>query len=302
MKNQTNTAPATNGKPPHRTARRSAKPQQANAWTGESDCGTCWEIRCGDAKTVLSELDSERFDSVITSPPYYSQRDYGEAGQIGLEKSIDQYVSRVVDTFREVKRVLAPRGTLFLNLGDTYYSKKGQPVGDDRKHGARRFGLRPVDTTGLGVPRKTAIGIPWRVAIGMIDAGWTLRSPIIWLRNGALPEPTAHDRPWRTYEMLFLFTKGPRYYFNRANLGGEEDVWLISPRPRHSKGVHSAAFPDELVSKCLSVGCPTGGKILDPFAGSGTVPRVAVASGRPAMGIDLSKKFCKHMVKSLQRP
>jgi DNA modification methylase len=236
---------------------------------------------------------------VVTSPPYYSQRDYGVEGQIGLEKTIPGYVDRIVDTFQQVKRVLAPDGTLFLNLGDTYYCGKGQPVGVDRKNGARRFGLRPVDASGLGVPRKTAIGIPWRVAIAMIERGWTLRCPIIWLRNAAIPEPTSHDRPWRTYEMLFLFTRSPKYHFVRQNLKGEEDVWTISNRPKYSKGVHSATFPEELVQKCLDVGCKAGGEVLDPFSGSGTVLRVALLSGRPAVGIDLSEKYCAHTAKSV---
>lgn len=257
-------------------------------WGGHTTAGIKWEVRRGDAASILRTMQADRFSCVVTSPPYYSQRDYDVDGQIGLEKTISEYVNRIVDVFDEVKRVLSPRGTLFLNLGDTYYSGKGQPVGNDRKNGARRLGLRPVDASGLGVPRKTAIGIPWRIAIAMIDKGWTLRCPIVWMRDGAIPEPTAHDRPWRTYEMLFLFSKGTKYHFSRKHLQKEEDIWTISQRPMHSKGVHPAAFPDELVQKCLNVGCTQEGEVLDPFAGSGTVLRVAIKSGRPAAGIDLS--------------
>lgn len=272
-----------------------------NMWAGVTRDRIKWEVRRGDAKSVLETLEDDRFSCVVTSPPYYSQRDYKVKGQIGLEKTICQYVSRVVDVFDEVKRVLAPDGTLFLNLGDTYYSGKGEPVGNDRKNGARRFGLRPVDASGLGVPRKTAIGIPWRVALSMIERGWTLRCPIVWVRNGTVPEPTAHDRPWRTYEMLFLFAKRPTYYFSREHLKHEEDVWSISKRPKNSRGIHSAAFPDELVSKCLDVGCRAKGEVLDPFTGSGTVLRVAVNSGRPAIGIDLNEKYCEHIAHGLNQ-
>ncbi|MEX2317830.1 MAG: site-specific DNA-methyltransferase [Pirellulales bacterium] len=262
--------------------------------------GIPWELHRGDAQAVLSTVPADRFACVVTSPPYYSQRDYMVAGQIGLEKTFKEYVLRLVNTFSEVKRVLAPDGTLFLNLGDTYYSGKGQPKGTDRKNGARRWlGVRPVDASGLGVPRKTALGIPWRVALAMIDDGWTLRSAITWVRASSIPEPTAHDRPWRTYEMIFLFAKSPRYYFSRGGLDKQEDVWHISKRPRNSHGVHSAAFPDEIVEKCLSVGCPPKGEVLDPFAGSGTVLRVALHSKRPAFGIDLSHKFCDHMSRTL---
>lgn len=271
-----------------------------SCWSGYTKTGVTWEIRRGDAKEILSTFESNRFDCVVSSPPYYSQRDYNVVGQIGLEKTISEYVTRLTDAFDEVKRVMTPEGTLFLNLGDTYYSGKGEPKGRDRKNGARRFGLRPVDASGLGVPRKTAIGIPWRVALAMIDRGWTLRCPIVWLRDGTVPEPTAHDRPWRTYEMLFLFTKSPKYHFARKNLNGEEDVWTISKRPKNSRGVHSAAFPDELVEKCLDVGCVAKGEVLDPFAGSGTVVRVALGMNRSAVGVDLNNDFCEHVVRSIR--
>jgi DNA modification methylase len=240
-------------------------------------------------------LDECRYHCAITSPPYFWQRDYGVDGQIGKEATIDEYVIAIANAMDGVKRVLRHDGLLFLNLGDTYYSAKGQPKGIDRKNGARRFGLRAVDASGLGLPRKSIIGIPWRVAIEMIKRNWTLRSPIIWQREGSIPEPTAKDRPWRTYEMIFMFSKTPHYHFERDALEGEEDIWTISARPKNAKGVHSAAFPEELVERCLRVGCPEGGEVLDPFAGSGTVLRVALRTGRPAVGIDLSKRFCEHM-------
>jgi DNA modification methylase len=244
-------------------------------------------------------MKENQFRCVVTSPPYYWQRDYKVAGQIGQEKTITGYVDAIANVMDEVRRVLTNDGLLFLNLGDTYYSAKGQPKGVDRKNGARRFGLRAVDASGLGVPRKTIIGIPWRVALEMIRRGWTLRSPIVWRREGSIPEPTAHDRPWRTHEMVFMFSKSPRYFFSRANLRGAEDVWTISSRPRGSNGLHSAAFPDELVERCLEIGCPEGGAVLDPFVGTGTVLRVALASGRPATGIDLSEEFCAYVVRQL---
>ncbi len=263
--------------------------------------GTSWEVHVGDVCTVLSTLSPERFACAITSPPYYWQRDYKVNGQIGKEARIEDYVKAIADAMDQVRTVLKKDGVLFLNLGDTYYSAKGQPKGNDPKNRARRFGLRAVDASGLGVPRKTVIGIPWRVALEMINRGWILRSPIVWRREGSLPEPTAKDRPWRTYEMIFMFAKSPRYFFNRSGLEDEEDVWTISARPRNNNGLHSAAFPDELVERCLNVGCPEGGEVLDPFAGSGTVLRVAVESGHPATGIDLSIDFCEYMVKQLHK-
>ena len=270
-----------------------------DSWGGHTRNNVRWQVRRGDAAQVLMDFPADSQQCVVTSPPYYWQRDYGVAGQLGKEKRIEEYVTSLAEIMDEVRRVLAPDGLLFLNLGDTYYSAKGQPKGPDRKNGARRFGLRAVDASGLGVSRKTTIGIPWRVAIEMITRGWTLRCPIIWQREGAIPEPTAHDRPWRTYEMVFMFSKSPRYFFCREALKGEEDIWRISSRAKGTNGVHYAPFPDALVDRCLNVGCPVGGTVLDPFAGSGTVLRVAVRSGRPATGIDLSDKFCRFMADQL---
>ena len=270
-----------------------------NHWGGLTRERLSWNVYRGDARAVLGGFSDNFFNCAVTSPPYYWQRDYQVEGQIGKEPAIDDYVRNIADVMDQVRRVLKPDGALFLNLGDTYYSAKGQPKGIDRKSGARRFGLRAVDASGLGVPRKTAIGIPWRVALEMIKRDWVLRSPIVWRREGAMPEPTAHDRPWRTYELVFLFAKAPRYFFSREGLNGEEDVWTISARPRKTNGNNSAAFPEALVERCLTIGCPEKGHVLDPFAGTGTVLRVALKSGRPATGIDLSPRFCEFMANEL---
>jgi DNA modification methylase len=261
-----------------------------------------WEIHRGDAQAVLKGFSANRFSCVVTSPPYFWQRDYKVDGQIGKESSVDGYVKVIADTMDEVQRVLRDDGVLFLNLGDTYYSAKGEPKGRDPKNKARRFGLRAVDASGLGFPRKTAIGIPWRVALEMISRKWVLRAPIVWRREKCLPEPTARDRPWRTYEFVFLFSKMPRYYFDRKALAGVEDVWTISERPRSSNGVHSAGFPDSLVERCMAIGCRKGGEVLDPFAGSGTVLRVATRLGHPSVGIDISHDFCKYMADQFDIP
>ena len=269
-------------------------------WRGCSSGRVQWRVMCGDVRVAINSLLTDRFDCVVTSPPYYWQRDYGQDGQIGLEPTISGYVCAIADSMEAVRRVLSDRGTLFLNIADTYYSAKGEPKGVDRKNRARRFGLRAVDAAGLGVPRKTVIGIPWRVALAMIGRGWILRAPIIWRRDAPMPEPTAKDRPWRTYEMVFMFSKSPRYYFCRDGLNEEEDIWSISSRPRMNRTAHPAAFPDELVERCLDVGCPPGGRVLDPFAGTGTTLVVAAKSGRSATGVDIKPAFCEYMVASLK--
>jgi DNA modification methylase len=270
---------------------------------GSTSNSIAWSVFKGDAVEMLSKLPCESFDCVVTSPPYFWLRHYGVEGQYGLEETVEDYVSTIVQVMDQVYRVLKPTGSLFLNIGDTYYSGKGKSHGVDPKSSKRRFGLRAVDKSGglgIGLKPKTAIGIPWRVAIEMCTRKWVLRSPIIWHRKHALPE-AVQDRPRRTYENVFMFVKERKYYFNREALAatGEEDLWTIIARPE-ADGINTAPFPDELVQRCLDVGCPKEGTVLDPFAGSGTTLRVAVSSGRAATGIDLSPEFCSYTVTQLK--
>lgn len=265
--------------------------------------GSFWRVYQGDCRKVLPDLPASSVDCVITSPPYFWQRDYGMAGQFGLEPTIDGFVGNLRETFDGLRRVLTPTGTVWLNLGDTYYSAKGRPHGRDAKHRSRRLpDLRAVDGPGLGLPRKSLIGIPWRVALAVAQDGWTLRSAVAWARSSAIPEPTARDRPWRTYEQVFLFAKSTRYYFDRAALRGEEDVWRIEPdRNAGSRGRHYAPYPRALVARCVAAGCPEAGVVLDPFLGGGTTMSVAITMGRSAVGIELNPDFCDLATAQLRR-
>lgn len=220
-----------------------------------------------------------------------------------MEASIQGFVDNVVASMAGLHDALKPTGTVFLNLGDTYYNAKGRPHGRDAKHRRRRMSaLRAVDGPGLGLPRKSLIGVPWRVALAMQAADLTLRSDIIWKRKTSIPEPTAKDRPWRTYEHIFMFTKSVRYHFDREALAGEEDVWFIEPdRNSLARGTHFAPYPRELVRRCLAVGCPAGGTVLDPFVGGGTTMSVALQMGCNAVGVELNPDFCKHIVQVLDR-
>lgn len=270
--------------------------------TGTLDSGgPSWTLFQGDSTEALQQLDSNSVNCAVTSPPYFWQRDYGVKGQTGHEPSIDGYVQSLVRCFRELRRVLTDDGVFFLNLGDTFYSKKGKPHGTDKKNRARSWArtvLRAVDGPGLGLPRKSLIGIPWRVALALQEDGWTLRSDVVWKRPGALPEPTAHDRPWQTHEHVFILTKSPRYWFDRAGLAGEEDLWHIKPRP-DSPGAHFAPFPTELAERCITCGCPEGGTVLDPFVGSGTTMVAALRSDRNAIGIELKPEYCDYVVQRI---
>ena len=275
-------------------------------YRSETSNGVAWNVYQGDSHTILQQLPEESYNCCVTSPPYYWLRNYGVDGQIGQEDTVAEYVKTIADVMDEVHKKLKSDGLLFLNLGDTYYSGKGEAQGKDKKSNKRRFGLRAVDKSGgldIGVQRKSMIGIPWRVAIEMSKRNWILRSTIIWHRQKALPE-FVRDRPRRSYEFIFMFAKERYYYFDREPLikdDFDEDVWRIVPRPKAAGGIDTAPFPDELVERCLSIGCRPHGAVLDPFAGSGTTLRVAVESGRSATGIELNPTFCQHIVDELSK-
>lgn len=274
-----------------------------STFSGTTATSRCWTVYNSDASLSLRNLPRSTYDCVVTSPPYFWLRDYGVDGQLGKEPTIDEYVGNICKVMDDVRDVLQPRGLLFLVLGDTYYSAKGQPQGHDRKHGGRRFRvLRAVDTLGLGVPKKTAIGIPWRVALEMISRGWILRCPIIWHKPGIIPESNARDRPWRTYETIFMFSKSRSYHFSREALRShlQEDIWSIPARSKAGRE-HGAVFPSELARRCLQVGCSEGGEVLDPFAGSGTTLKVALEMGMNATGIEINPAYCSTMANELSQ-
>jgi DNA modification methylase len=255
--------------------------------------GCEWALLKGDAKQALTTLDDASVDCVITSPPYFWQRDYEVDGQIGHEESVDAYVAALLATFQEMRRAIKSTGLVFLVMGDTYYSGKGKPKGWDPKHRSRsvsRNKYRAVDRPGFGLPKKTLIGIPWRLALAMIDNGWILRSAVTWKRPRPLAEANARDRPWRSAEFVFIFSTSGKYYFKRDGLSGEEDVWEIDA-PSQNGWRHAAPFPEALVTRCLGCGCPRAGLVLDPFVGSGTTLKVAIAAGRMAIGIDLNETY-----------
>jgi DNA modification methylase len=271
-------------------------------WSGSAS-GRTWTLFQGPAKEALSFVRGESVDCVVTSPPYFWLRDYGVGDQIGLEDSVDAYVVNLTDVMSEAYRVLKKDGVLFLNIGDTYYSGKGESQGIDQKSSKRRFGLRAVDKSGglgIGLKKKSIIGIPWRVAMKMCQQNWILRAPIIWHRDKCLPE-SVKDRPRRGYEYIFMFVKARKYYFDREALpqnGGSEDVWRIPARPKNGS-IDTAPFPDELVKQCLSVGCKEGGLVLDPFCGSGTTIRVALEMNRDAIGVEINPEFCNYAKQAL---
>lgn len=179
------------------------------------------EIRVGDCLDVLRTMPDQSFHCCITSPPYFGLRDYGMAGQIGLEQTPTEFVARLVEVFREVRRVLRDDGTLWVNMGDSYASIAGgyAPEGSAGKHdivsrntrGAVRRGHRRNPAEGL--KQKDLMGIPWRLAFALQDDGWYLRQDIIWHKPNPMPE-SVRDRCTKAHEYIFLLSKSPRYYFD----------------------------------------------------------------------------------------
>jgi DNA modification methylase len=168
----------------------------------------------GDARTILAGLNTASVDCVVTSPPYWRQRDYGMAGQLGREDTIEAYVGKLAAVFDQLHRVLKPAGTCWLNLGDSYIREPSRPPtnreGLDRSNSCTA--PRGAGQKG-SLQAKNLAGIPWRVALALQARGWVLRSEIIWHKPNAIPE-SVKDRPARRHEHLFLLTTSPRYYFD----------------------------------------------------------------------------------------
>lgn len=267
-----------------------------------------WRIIEGDCREGLRTLDAGSVQTCVTSPPYFGLRDYGHDGQVGLEPTPDEFVAALVEVFREVRRVLADDGTLWLNLGDSYG------------------------------PGKQLLGVPWRVALALQRDGWVLRSDCIWGKVDAMPESVT-DRPTKAHEYLFLLAKNERYYYDAAvirephvtpnvverhkdhgtrgqqgytaahgrgrapgrdhsgGLGGHADgrnkrtLWLVAQSTARAFDAHFAVFPPKLIEPCILAGSREGDTVLDPFSGSGTTGEVALQRGRRYIGLEINAGY-----------
>jgi DNA modification methylase len=297
-------------------------------------------IHNGDCIEVLRTIPDESVQCCVTSPPYWGLRDYGHDGQIGLESTPEAYVGRMVEVFREVRRVLREDGTLWLNLGDSY-AGNATSGGQNKNDGGPAFRVSAVPTkTGDNLKPKDLVGIPWRVALALQADGWYLRQDIIWHKPNPMPESVT-DRCTKAHEYVFLMAKSQRYYYDAeaisepaltaGDIGGftpnaaiasgkkpsgnmiaERGKAYIRPDTRNRRsvwtvctkpysGAHFAVMPPDLVKPCILAGCPEGGVVLDPFMGSGTVAAVAQDAGRRAIGIELNPEYCKLIAKRFQQ-
>ena len=282
----------------------------------------------GDCRETLPAfIDEARM--CVTSPPYYGLRDYGgEASQIGMEQTPEEYIQQLVEVFRLVRDNLTDDGTLWVNIGDSYYNYRSdgnypkQTVSKTRQDLPTKTPVRGNKLEGL--KSKDLIGIPWMLAFALRADGWYLRQDIIWHKPNPMPE-SVQDRCTKAHEYIFLLSKNKNYYFNNeaikepAKDWGTRDrsngkyhnpgsglvphsgltksyerknkrsVWSVTKKPY--KGAHFATFPPDLIEPCILAGSEPGDIILDPFMGSGTTAMVAKQHGRYYMGCELHEDY-----------
>lgn len=283
----------------------------------------------GDCLEKLKELSAESVDCAVTSPPYWALRDYGVEGQLGLEPTFQEYITKLCDIFDEVKRVLKKEGTCWVNIGDTYSSVHtgGHPSENAKLGGVLKVQERK-QTKITNMPDKTLVQIPSRFAIAMTDRGWILRNEIIWHKPNCMPSSVT-DRFTVDFEKVFFFVKNKKYFFEQqyesleskfhgkdwetrkaegepmrqglgkraTNFGGSPEgrnkrcVWKVATKPY--KEAHFATYPEALIEPIIKAGCPEGGVVIDPFFGAGTTGLVAKKQGKDFIGIELNPEYIK---------
>ena len=288
-------------------------------------------ILFGDCRRTLCAFLPKSARMCVTSPPYYGLRDYGgEQYQLGQEQTPEKFIENLVNVFKEVKNVLTDDGTLWVNLGDSYYNYrpgKGQTypkqsvskTNQDLPESSAKRGTKLE-----GLKEKDLIGIPWMFAFAMRADGWYLRQDIIWHKPNPMPE-SVKDRCTKAHEYIFLFSKQKNYYYDNEAIKEPAKDWGtrdrtqgkyhnpgtgLSPhtgltksyekRNKRSvwsvtkkpyKGAHFATYPAELIEPCILAGSEQGDIVLDPFMGSGTTAAVAKSLGRNYIGCELHEEY-----------
>lgn len=271
------------------------------------------QIICGDAMVIAKRLPDHSVDTIVTSPPYFQQRDYGSDLQIGQEVSAAEYVEKLARLFSELRRVCKPTGSAWVVIGDKYDNGE-------------------------------LMGLPWQVCFAIKSTGWILRADCLWHKPNAMPS-SVKNRPTVDHEYIFFFTntrdyyydadairephvtfsehskmKGGRNHFGKSKRekatpeagknGGSNNLhdgrWdqAFHPLGRNKRTVwsiplskfreaHFAVFPESLVTTCLKASCPPGGLVLDPFSGAGTTAVTAASMKLDYLGIDCVEEYCE---------
>ena len=286
-------------------------------------------ILFGDCRKTLCAFLPKSARTCVTSPPYYGLRDYGgEDNQIGQEQTPEEYIEQMVQVFREVRNVLTDDGTLWVNIGDSYYNYRPGKAYVKQTVASNNQDLpeySPKRSTRLdGLKEKDLIGIPWMFAFAMRADGWYLRQDIIWHKPNPMPE-SVRDRCTKSHEYIFLFSKNRKYFYDNeaikepAKDWGTRDrtngkyhnegtglqphsgltksyptknkrsVWSVTNKPY--RGAHFATYPPDLIEPCIKAGSEEGDIVLDPFMGSGTTAMVAKSLGRDYIGCELHEDY-----------
>lgn len=287
-------------------------------------------ILYGDCRDTLKTIDT-KVRMCVTSPPYYGLRDYGgEEKQIGLEQTPEEYIQQLVEVFRSVRDVMTDDGTLWVNIGDSYYNYRSGGESFQKQTFSKTRQDLPVQSPSRsikqdGLKNKDLIGIPWMLAFALRADGWYLRQDIIWHKPNPMPE-SVKDRCTKAHEYIFLLSKSRHYYFDHEAISEPvQQDWGTRDRTNgkyhnpgtglqpHSgltesyerrnkrsvwtvnkkpyKGAHFATYPEELIEPCILAGSEKGDIVLDPFFGSGTTGKVALSNGRHYIGCELNKGY-----------
>ncbi len=262
-------------------------------------------IHKGNALDVLPTLKKKSVQTIVTSPPYWGLRNYDNDEQLGQENSPEQFVGKLVSIFGCAKDILKDEGTLWVNIGDTYFGAKGGSWNGDNSITTDSTGeqyrlKRKAPPKHSYLKTKDLVGVPWMFAVAMQKEGWYLRQDIIWHKPVPMPE-SVNDRLQKSHEHIFLFSKKKHYYFNAEAIGTKKkhgegwvrrhDVWDIATS--NYQGAHFAVFPEPLPELCIKAGSREGDVVLDTFMGSGTTAYVAQRLGRKWIGIELNEDYIK---------
>ena len=285
----------------------------------------------GNVLERVMDIPKKSVQCVVTSPPYWGLRNYGEQDQLGLESTPEEYTDNMVKVFRGVRDAMKDDGTLWLNIGDSYASSGQFGKPDEQAIGTKglAFGRAP---TPKGLKVKDLVGIPWKLAFALQKDGWYLRQDIIWAKGNPMPE-SVKDRCTKSHEYIFLLTKSPRYYYDykaiaEKSIYFETDKRALKGRVPHKSGksasednqyaingvgfsedglknkrsvwnintkpsnvAHFAVFPEKIPELCIKAGSKIGDTVLDPFFGSGTTGWVAQRLQRRWIGIELNPEY-----------
>ena len=280
------------------------------------------EIRSGDAFQLIESLEDTSVDLIITSPPYWGQRTYGldhnwdilreweaensrwtspswdwyreHGGVLGLEPIPDWYVSNLVSFFDQAKQKLKDQGSVWVNIGDTYFARWASIRDEGRQGLGNNSRIRRKTPMGGYLQEKQLLLIPSRFAIAMENNGWILRNDLIWFKPNIPPRPEK-DRLRLAHEHFFHFVKRPKYgrakYYYNLSTVEESELDVVRCNVRSGKNGHTATFPTELIKPRILSSCPPDGLVLDPFCGTGSAVECAFESGRRALGFELVEKF-----------